>query len=151
LPEFALYMPGMAGNLQFVIENGGSFKKLIDAEHIETRYRPGSMIYQIQDALIGHGRIAITVLTQAEGEGMIVKLEATGMPHDAKLHAVYGGASGRKFSRGGDIGADPESGFYLLPAYAVNNRYQLVQNNFELTYLEGKGNEAFVYGTFSGV
>lgn len=151
LPEFALYMPGMAGNLQFVIENGGSFKKLIDAEHIETRYRPGSMIYQIQDALIGNGRIAITVLAQAEEEGMIVKLEATGMPHDAKLHAVYGGASGRKFSRGGDIGADPESGFYLLPAYAVNNRYQLVQNNFELTYLEGKGNEAFVYGTFSGV
>src|SRR5690606_20885396 len=104
LPEFALYMPGMAGNLQFVIENGGSFKKLIDAEHIETRYRPGSMIYQIQDALIGNGRIAITVLAQAEEEGMIVKLEATGMPHDAKLHAVYGGASGRKFSRGGDIG-----------------------------------------------
>src|SRR5690606_37984139 len=77
LPEFALCMPCMAGNLQFVIENGGPFKTLIDAEHIETRYRPGSMIYQIQDALIGNGRIAITVLAQAEEEGMIVKLEAT--------------------------------------------------------------------------
>lgn len=149
LPEFALYMPGMAGNLQFVLESNGKFKKLIDAAHIETRYRSGSMLYQIQDPLIGSGQIRITVLAQAEEEGMIVKLEANGMPSDAKIHTVFGGASGRKFSRGGDIGADPESGFYLLPEYAINNRYQLAGNSFELTYLDGKGNPEFVYGTFS--
>src|SRR5690606_34731741 len=145
-----LYMPGMAGNLQFVLESNGKFKKLIDAAHIETRYRSGSMLYQIQDPLIGSGQIRITVLAQAEEEGMIVKLEANGMSGDAKIHTVFGGASGRKFRRGGDIGADPESGFYLLPEYAVNNRYQLAGNNFELTYLDGKGNPEFVYVTFSG-
>jgi len=150
LPEFALYMPGMAGNLQFVIEKEGSFKKLIDAEHIETRYRSGSMVYQIQDHLLGNGRITITVLAQTDEEGMIVKLDAADIPAEAKLHAVYGGASGTKFSRGGDIGADPESGFYLLPEYTVHNRYQLAQNNFELAYLDGKGKAEFVYGTFSG-
>src|SRR5690606_9243844 len=149
LPEFALYMPGMAGNLQFVLENRGSFKKLIEAEHIETRYRPGSMVYKIQDAFIGSGHIDITVLAQADEEGLIVKLDATGVAEGAKLHAIYGGASGRKFSRGGDIGADPESGFYLLPEYSVNNRYQFVQNSFELAYLDGKGKEEFVYGTFT--
>lgn len=149
LPEFALYMPGMAGNLQFVLENGGSFKKLIEAEHIETRYRPGSMVYRVQDPLIGTGYLNIVVLAQADEEGMIVQIEGKAIPSTAKLHAVYGGASGRKFSRGGDIGADPESGFYLLPEYAVNNRYRLVQNSFELTYLDGKDNEEFVYGTFS--
>jgi hypothetical protein len=42
LPEFALYLPGMGGNLQFIIQKGNSIKKLIQAEKIETRYRPGS-------------------------------------------------------------------------------------------------------------
>src|SRR5690606_15328199 len=149
LPEFALYMPGMAGNLQFVLEKEGSYKKLIDAEHIETRYRPGSMIYRVQDPLIGSGHLDIVVLAQADEEGLIVKLEGKGIPSEAKLHALYGGASGRKFSRGGDIGADPESGFYLLPEYAKDNRYKLMQNSFELTYLDGKKKEEFIYGTFS--
>src|SRR5690606_598599 len=148
-PEFALYMPGMAGNLQFVLENGDSFKKLIEAAHIETRYRPGSMVYRVQDPLIGTGHLDIVVLAQADEEGLIVKLEAHGVPREAKLHALYGGASGRKFSRGGDIGADPESGFYLLPEYAKDNHYKLKQNSFELTYLDGKKNEEYVYGTFS--
>src|SRR5690606_2767585 len=110
---------------------------------------PGSMVYRVQDPLIGTGRLDIVVLAQADEEGLIVKLEAHGVPREAKLHALYGGASGRKFSRGGDIGADPESGFYLLPEYAKDNHYKLKQNSFELTYLDGKKNEEYVYGTFS--
>ena len=149
LPEFALYMPGMAGNLQFVLERNGRYKKLIEAEKIETRYRPGSMIYRVQDPFIGTGYLDIVLLAQADEEGLIVKLEGNGIPSEGKLHALYGGASGRKFSRGGDIGADPESGFYLLPEYAKGNRYTLEQNSFELAYLDGKKNEEFVYGTFS--
>src|SRR5690606_41322214 len=64
LPEFALYMPGMAGNLQFVLSAEGKYKKLIEADHIETRYRPGSMVYRVRDALIGAGFIDIVVLAQ---------------------------------------------------------------------------------------
>src|SRR6186997_3518109 len=45
LPEFALYMPGMGGNLKFGLIKGDSSKWIIDAKNIETRYRPGSMIY----------------------------------------------------------------------------------------------------------
>lgn len=151
LPEFALYMPGMAGNLQFVLENNGVYKKLIEAKVIETRYRPGSMIYRIQDPLMGEGHIDMTVLAQAEEEGMIVKLELVGGPKELKLHAVFGGASGRKFSRGGDIGADPESGFYLLPEYCLDNNYAVAKNSFNLTYLDGKKKEESVYGTFGAV
>src|SRR5690606_34109608 len=44
---------------------------------------------------------------------------------------------------------DPESGYYLLPEYAVNNRYHLAGNSFELTYLDGEENPVFVYRTFS--
>ncbi|PRD54814.1 glycogen debranching protein [Sphingobacterium gobiense] len=150
LPEFALYMPGMAGNLQFVLEKEGVYKKLIDAKHIETRYRAGSMLYRVQDPLIGSGHLDIVVMAQADAEGMIVKVEGDAVLPTMRLHAVYGGASGRKFSRGGDIGADPESGFYLLPEYCINNVYQLIHNRFTLTYLDGKKREQTVFGTFGG-
>ena len=150
LPEFALYMPGMAGNLQFVIEGNGTYKKLIDADHIETRYRPGSMIYCITDSILGAGSIEIQVLAQTEEEGMVVKLEGAGVSKNVKLYAIYGGASGEKFSRGGDIGADPESGFYLLPEYAENNRFDLQGQSFTLHYQDAKKNPYQVHGTFSG-
>src|SRR5690606_38894386 len=57
LPEFALYLPGMGGNLQFVIRRGNQYKKLIDAAKIETRYRVGSMRYTISDPLLGKGSL----------------------------------------------------------------------------------------------
>jgi hypothetical protein len=123
LPEFALYMPGMGGNLQFVLSNKQQQKKMIDADHIETRYRPGAMYYRIKDALLGKGYIDIVVMAPADGEGMILKLQGTNIKTDARVYAVYGGASGKTFSRNGDIGADPESGFYLLPAYCEHNQY----------------------------
>src|SRR5262245_41702804 len=62
LPEFALYLPGMGGNLKFGLVKGTQSKWLIDADKIETRYRPGSMIYTIKDALLANGEIVITAL-----------------------------------------------------------------------------------------
>ncbi|PUV23608.1 DUF4450 domain-containing protein [Sphingobacterium athyrii] len=151
LPEFALYMPGMAGNLQFVLGNKQIRKKLINADHIETRYRPGAMHYRIKDALLGKGYIDIVVMAQADAEGMIVKLQGIDIGPEVQLYAVYGGASGKTFSRNGDIGADPESGFYLLPAYCENNRYTLEKNRFELSYQNKKNEPQFIQGSFSGL
>jgi hypothetical protein len=151
LPEFALYMPGMAGNLQFVLSNKQQRKKVIDADHIETRYRPGAMYYRIKDALLGNGYIDIVVMAQADAEGMIVKLQAANIKPDAHLYAVYGGASGKTFSRNGDIGADPESGFYLLPGYCEHNQYTLEKNSFGLKYQNKKNEPQFIQGSFSGL
>ncbi|HIX55282.1 MAG TPA: DUF4450 domain-containing protein [Candidatus Sphingobacterium stercoripullorum] len=150
LPEFALYFPGMGGNLQFVLESGGIFKKLIDADRIETRYRPGSMVYTITDALLGTGKIDLTILAQEKEEGLVVKFQAHGVSTNGRIHAIYGGASGKKFSRGGDIGADPESSFYLLPEYTENNRFSIHKTDFELTYLNGKKEKELVNGSFLG-
>src|SRR5205085_3456523 len=55
LPEFALYMPGMGGNFKFGIISGNKSKWLIDATYIKAIYRPGSMLYEIKDPLIGNG------------------------------------------------------------------------------------------------
>ncbi|WP_312765573.1 DUF4450 domain-containing protein [Epilithonimonas sp.] len=151
LPEFALYLPGMGGNLQFIIHKGNSIKKLINADKIETRYRPGSMLYEIKDPILGNGSLKLTVLAQAKEEGLVVKMETVNIDSSTKIYAVYGGASGTTFSRNGDIGADPESGFYLLPEYCLNNQFQINKNQFQLNYLDKKKATQVVSGSFSNV
>jgi hypothetical protein len=134
LPEFALYLPGMGGNLKFGLINEGQNKWVIDAEKIETRYRPGSMIYTIKDALLGTGQIVITAIATYDHEALMIKVESNGIPAGVQLLAAYGGATGTKFSREGDIGADPESSFYMKPEYCRNNIYQLNKNSFTLFF-----------------
>jgi len=151
LPEFALYLPGMGGNLQFVIQKGNSVKKLIQADQIETRYRPGSMLYEIKDPIFGNGTLKLTVLAQARKEGLVLKMETLNVDSSIKIYAVFGGASGTTFSRNGDIGADPESGFYLLPEYCVTNQFQINKNEFQLNYLNKKKETQTVSGSFSNV
>lgn len=151
LPEFALYLPGMGGNLQFVIQKGNSIKKLIQADKIETRYRPGSMLYEVKDPILGNGTLKLTVLAQAKEEGLVLKMETVNIDSSTKIYAVFGGASGTTFSRNGDIGADPESGFYLLPEYCLNNQFQLNKNQFQLNYLNKKKETQIVSGSFSNL
>lgn len=144
LPEFALYLPGMGGNLKFGLMRGGESKWLINAKKIEARYRPGSMIYTMEDPMLSAGRLIITVLALHDREGMIVKLEGNRIESGVKLLAVYGGATGTKFSRDGDIGADPESSFYLKPEYCTGNSFSIEENIFSLTY----GTDKSITGIF---
>ncbi|RYZ50491.1 MAG: DUF4450 domain-containing protein, partial [Chitinophagaceae bacterium] len=133
-PEFALYLPGMGGNLKFGIIKNGQSKWIIAADKIETRYRPGSMLYTVKDKLLGDGTIRITAMATREMEALVIKLEPVKVPKDVQLVAVYGGATGTKFSRDGDIGADPESSFYLKPEYCRNNVFTLNKNRFNLFF-----------------
>src|SRR5882724_4667391 len=55
LPEFALYLPGMGGSFRLGIIAGSKSKWLIDAQKIKAIYRPGSMLYEISDPLMGDG------------------------------------------------------------------------------------------------
>lgn len=134
LPEFALYLPGMGGNLKFGLAKAGESKWLTDADKIETRYRPGSMRYSIEDRLLGGGRLQVTVLALHEGEGLVVKAEGKNIPADVRLVAAFGGATGQKFSRDGDIGADPETSFYLKPDDCRDNFYHHTGNRFALFF-----------------
>jgi hypothetical protein len=66
---------------------------------------------------------------------------------------AYGGATGKKFSRDGDIGADPESVFYLQPDYCIGNKYTLKKQSFLLEYgsesnKEKTGNNKRLVGFF---
>src|SRR6187399_2270282 len=72
LPEFALYMPGMGGNIKFGLISNDKSKWLINADMITARYRAGSMLYDIEDALLGKGKLHIEVLALADAEGVII-------------------------------------------------------------------------------
>ena len=137
LPEFAMYMPGMGGNLRFGLMTPTAHKWLINANTIKAIYRAGSMIYEIKDSLLGKGILYITVLALSDAEGMVIKMRSENVSN-VDLVWVYGGASGKKFSRDGDVGADPESSFYLKAENCIDNRYQLLKGKFLLTYGTGK-------------
>ena len=137
LPEFAMYMPGMGGNIKFGLVKGDKSKWLINADKITARYRAGSMLYEMEDTMIGKGKMYLTILAMADTEGMIIKVVAKDISAEVKLVWVYGGASGKKFNRDGDMGPDPESSFYLKPENCVDNNYSLSSNSFLLKYGTG--------------
>ena len=137
LPEFALYMPGMGGNIKFGIANKDSSKWLINSKKIKAIYRPGSMLYEIEDAMLGSGKLLLAIIPAANAEGIIIKMQFQNVPVNLQLIFAYGGATGKKFSRDGDMGPDPESSFYLKPSYCTDNSYTVTANAFLLKYGTG--------------
>lgn len=133
-PEFAFYMPGMGGNCQLAIRKGDSLmwlnKTLLRAAH----YQAGAMLYEIQDPIIGSGILTIRAIPMADEEGLILKAKFKESRDFVKLVLVYGGASGKKFSRSGDLNADPADCFYLKPEGCENNHYTLSPGRFTLVY-----------------
>jgi hypothetical protein len=138
LPEFALYMPGMGGNCKLGLTTGKISRWITAASSIKAIYRPGEMLYEIRDPeLLGKGTLFLEVLALGNKEGMIIKARFSGVVSPVSLCWVYGGATGSKFSRDGDLGADPESVFYLQPGYCKTNNYLIDKNRFRLSYGEG--------------
>lgn len=121
LPEFALYLPGMGGNLKFGLLRGARSKWLTQASSIKAIYRSGSMLYSIKDSLFNNGELSIHLLASYDREELIIKITGHDLPDDLVLLPVFGGVQGKKFSRDGDIGADPESSFDLKPEYCKGN------------------------------
>ncbi|MBN2612654.1 MAG: DUF4450 domain-containing protein [Bacteroidales bacterium] len=134
LPEFALYMPGMGGNLKLGIALHDTPLWLTDAASIEARYRPGSMVYEISDNLLGYGKIQLEVMAMAGAEGVIIKVAPRQLPEKSRLYMAYGGATGKRFPREGDIGADPATVFDMKPEYCKNNEFYTHENMFRLYY-----------------
>lgn len=134
LPEFAMYMPGMGGNFKMALVNGKESKWITKASKINTRYVLGTMHYTIEDPILGNGKLFVDVAALKESEGFIVKVYGEKLPKNTNLIWAFGGATGKKFSRDGDIGADPESVFYLQPQYCINNTYTIKKESFVLDY-----------------
>ncbi len=149
-PEFSLYLPGRGGNLRFGIKTPAGVKWLNDAQTIIARYRPGSMLYEIRDPLLGTGALDLTVLPLREVKGLIVRIElsegrVTRVPDQigdsrrsplrTRLILAFGGANGMRGRRGGDIGCETEpvgQFFQLKPEQCRGNEFTILSNTFVL-------------------
>lgn len=135
-PEFSMYLPGRGGNLRLGIEAGGQVMWLKDASHIETRYRPGELIYEIRDQVLGaQAVVMLEVLAYADTEGFIVRAQAKGITRGARLLWAYGGVNGQRGARDGDIGTEsiPISQYFQLqPSFADDNTFTLDAEGFTL-------------------
>ena len=137
-PEFSLYLPGRGGNLRFGIKTSGGVKWLNDAKQIVARYRPGSLLYEIHDPLLGDGELNLAVLPLSQTKGLIARVELRGAAFPVELAWAFGGANGMKGQRNGDIGCEREpvgEFFQLSPGQCKDNAFSISADGF---LLEGK-------------
>lgn len=130
-PELSLYLPGRGGNLRLGIRKEDQAKWLIQVDNIIARYRAGSMLYEIKDALLGSATLHLTILPFADTQGVMCAVQVSEIPSGTSLIWAYGGINGQKGQRGGDIGCErvPVSEFFQLqPQYCENNSFQIEGN-----------------------
>src|SRR5579862_2537110 len=78
-PEFVLYLPGRGGNLRLGLTGEDGTKWLHEADQITARYRPGTMRYEIRDALLGPaGVLRLDAIALPRTDGLIVRVELKG-------------------------------------------------------------------------
>ncbi|MCE5186951.1 MAG: DUF4450 domain-containing protein [Planctomycetaceae bacterium] len=136
MPEFSLYLPGQVGKVQFGIETIQGFLLLHKAKDVTARYRPGSMVYEIRDPLLGSAALNLSVARMYDAEGFIARAELQNGGDEAKLVMVYGGCGGKKGKRGGDIGCEsqPVSEFFQFrPENCSGNVFEINANTFILS------------------
>jgi uncharacterized protein DUF4450 len=131
LPEFSLYLPGHGGNLKLGIvgASGAGSKWAANSDEVVARYRPGRMIYEIRDRLLGNGMLRAEILTTGAGSGFMLKVESSGVAAGAKLAWAFAGVSGRMGQRNGDIGCEkqPVSLFFQVrPEECDGNKYTIL-------------------------
>lgn len=133
MPEFSLYLPGRGGNLRLGFHAAGQWKWLSSARQIVAHYRPGSMLYEIRDPVLGDTELRVTVLVTRADEGLILRIDAS---TKAELLLAFGGVNGMKGRRDGDIGCEVEpvgKFFQLRPEQCRSNTIAFDANSFVVT------------------
>lgn len=135
-PEFVLYLPGRGGNLRLGLAAPAGAKWLHAATRIETRYRPGELLYEIRDPLLGpHGVLRLAALAYHQAEGLLVRVEGSGLAPGLELVWAYGGVNGQRGSRDGDIGTERvpiSQWFQLQPDFCKDNAITFAPGAFTL-------------------
>lgn len=115
-PVFAFYNNGLQGNISFsVYYPDGTSLPLDRVSHCVSRYEGGKRSYHLTDSLWGKGEMEIIILALPEADGAIWRITSSHMPKEAILRWQHGGATGKRLSRNGDMGVDPNDCFELKP------------------------------------
>lgn len=133
-PEFVLYLPGRGGNLRLALRSATATKWLHDAATVTTRYLPGVLEHEIRDPLLGaNGVLRLTSVALPQTEGLMVRAAATDIPPGLELAWAYGGVSGERGKRDGDIGTESvpiSRWFQLQPEFCRGNAVTLGNGTF---------------------
>src|ERR1035437_1566484 len=128
-PEFSLYLPGHGGNLRFGIKTTAGAKWLHETARITARYRPGTMLYEVRDPLLGPNAVLrIHAIALHQTDGLAVLIQTDGIAAPLELVAAYGGLSGKRGARDGDIGTEAVpigEYFQLKPESCQDNSFTL--------------------------
>ena len=128
-PEFVLYLPGRGGNLRLGVSSAAGARWLQQAAQVITRYRPGELLYEIRDPLLGPGGVLkIEVLAYDQTEGLVVRATGEGISPGLDLVWAYGGITGKRGARDGDIGTEKVpigQYFQLEPGMCQDNAVQI--------------------------
>ncbi len=132
-PEFSLYLPGHGGNIRLCVasQEPVESKWFFEFESILASYEAGSLVYTLKDPLLGPaGVIQLQALTV--GAALWLQVTPSGLPQGLDLAWAYGGVSGRKGQRNGDIGCEvePVSVFFQMrPEECRGNVWTLLHDN----------------------
>jgi len=132
IPEFSIYLPGRGGNLRLGIKTIAGVKWAHEMQTVVARYRPGSLNYEIRDALFGEGELRVSALPMHKKKGLVVRVEFVGSAtQPVELVWAFGGANGMRGRRGGDIGCEREPVnrfFQLRPEQCRDNQVSIRTN-----------------------
>lgn len=127
-PEFAFYLPEMAGNLKFGIISGGKSKWFSECNSTVTSSAKGTLTYNLSDTILGKGAVIVNVISIPDTDGIVLRVSGTGLPADTRLLWSYGGAYG-KVLEGKETGS-------LKPVYCKDNVFSVEHTAFTLYYGE---------------
>lgn len=119
-PEFGIYLPNMGGNMKIWLPEGDC----------TTVYTPGRMDYS-------QGGVNLEVLTGKTEDIIIWKLtNISNVTHEIPFR--YGGATGKRFSREGDLGVDKADCFDFREDNCKGNVYKQQKAGEVIVDFEGK-------------
>jgi Domain of unknown function (DUF4450) len=138
-PEFVLYLPGRGGNLRLGLKTASASKWLHDAAHITTRYRPGELLYEIRDPLLGERNVLrLEVLASHRTDGLLMRALLSGadaVADPVRLIVAFGGVDGERGARDGDIGTEAvpiSEWFQLQPRFCRDDVVAVTGSTFEV-------------------
>lgn len=111
MPIFAAYHKSDNRNIHFIISAGGKDIRLDSVADCTSSYRGGTREYNLTDPAWGKGSLKITVVASHDEESALWRIQADGMPKDAKVKVVTCPTVKVKLNRSGDMGADPANCF----------------------------------------
>lgn len=116
MPVFGIYLPGMGGHLDFSLPQG----------ECRAVYTPGRMDYE-------QGGVTLEAQVLRSSDAALWRLTNT-TGSTVKVPVTFGGVSGKKFYREGDLGVDAPDCFDLKPEYCEGNIFVVSGQKVSVEY-----------------